>query len=55
MTKRSIKVTIMFDMSEFSEEEITDTETVKELTRLFVDACSDVEGYAGVKVEVVDE
>lgn len=55
MSKRSIKVTIMFDMNEFPEEQVTDAETVKVLTNLFVDACSDVEGYAGVKVEVVDE
>lgn len=54
MTKRSIKVTIMFDMSDIPEHQVTDTETVKELTRLFADACSDVEGYAGVKVEVID-
>lgn len=55
MNKRTVKVTITFDMSEFPEHWVTDADVVKELTSTFVEACSDVEGYSGVKVEVIDE
>lgn len=56
MKKRTINITLTFDMSDFSEDMITPKEWTQNFIKEdMIELYSEVEGYSGVEVEVIDE
>lgn len=56
MNKRTINITLTFDMSEFQPSMITQKETVWEMVKKdMIELYFDDEGFLGVEVEVIDE
>lgn len=56
MNKRTVKITLEFDVSEIPDEEITPKEIVWEAVKKdMINLYWDVEGWLGSEVEIIDE